>query len=259
MKKSSLLVAACLIALLPATAHTAPRAASTPHALLAIDGNKILAEIDRRAAAFEDQTYSATMQIYDGSRLKKELAFEAKMKGLSKQLLEFTAPGDVAGMKVLMENAQSVHIYMPEFKKVRQVALHAMNQGFLGSEFTFEDMTQVQLSPFFDATFVGKSGSETTLELVPKKGTDRSWTKLEVVIDGTKGGVTTIRYYDKSNKPVREQLRTDWVKIQGISVPTTVTVKNLKTGNASVIKMSNLQVNRGVSEGLFSRRNLLRG
>lgn len=257
MKIRSVLVALSLCSLV-----AMPAAASLPvptTAMAAVDANKILAEIDRRAAVFDDQQYDATMSIFKGGELKKTLEFKMVMKGLDKQFITFTAPGDVAGMKVLMEGADSLHVYTPEFKKVRKVAAHMQGQGFMGSAFTYEDQTRIKLAPYFDAELAGKEGSETTLKLTPKEGVVSSYSRLDVVIDGSKGGVTKVRYFDGSGNHVRTQLREDWVKIDGELMPTKISMSDLKAGDTTVIQLSNVQVNQGVEDDLFSRRMLLRG
>jgi outer membrane lipoprotein-sorting protein len=258
MKFSTLLAAFCLTAF-AGTAGAAPLATAGPAAMMSVDGNKVLSQVDKLAAAFDDQSYVASMEIVKGGKLRKTLEFKAVMKGLDQQLIEFVAPGDVAGMKVLMEDESTLYVYMPEFKKVRRVAAHVQSQGFLGSDFSYEDMTQVKLSPFFDAELGGKKGNETTLVLTPKEGVETTYPKLEVVIDATKGGVTKVRYFDKSDTQVREQQRTDWKKVGKHSLPTKITMKNLKTGDSTTITMSNIVINQGVSPGTFSRRELLRG
>lgn len=258
MKIRSVLVALslCALAASPAAASV-PVPAGTMMAM--VDANKILAEIDRRASVFTDQQYSASMAIYKGAELKKTLEFTMTMKGLDKQFIVFNAPGDVAGMKVLMEGADTLYVYTPEFKKVRRVAAHMQGQGFMGSKFTYEDQTRVKLAPYFDAALAGKEGSETTLTLTPKEGVTSSFSRIDAVIDGTKGGVTKLRYYDGSGNHVRTQTREDWVKIEGELMPTKVTMTDLKDGGSTVITLSNVQVNQGVEDDLFSRRMLLRG
>jgi outer membrane lipoprotein-sorting protein len=227
--------------------------------MAAVDANKILAEVDRRAAVFDDQQYSASMTIFKGGQLKKTLEFNMVMKGLDKQFITFTAPGDVAGMKVLLQDAETLYVYTPEFKKVRRVAAHMQNQGFMGSTFTYEDMVQVQLVPFYDAALGGKEGSETTLTLTPKQGKTTTYSRVDVVIDGTKGGVTKLRYYDGAGNHVRTQLREGWTKIDGELMPTKISMTDLKAGDTTVIELSSVQVNQGVDDDIFSRRMLLRG
>ena len=257
MKIRSVLVALSLCSLL-----AMPAAASLPvptTAMAAADANKVLAEIDRRAAVFEDQQYDATMSIFKGGELKKTLEFTMVMKGLDKQFITFTAPGDVAGMKVLMEGADSLHVYTPEFKKVRKVAAHMQGQGFMGSAFTYEDQTRIQLAPYFDATLVGKEGNETKLILTPKKGSAISFSKLEIFIDATVNGVTRIKYFDTAGTHVRTQTREEWKPFEDTKIPTQVRMKNLKTGDETVINLSELDVKTPVADDLFSRRTLMRG
>ncbi len=255
IKKTTLLFAMALGTAFVGPAQAAPQ---VPAAAMAVDAAAILAEVDRRAATFDDQSYTATMQIIKAGQLKKTLTFNAVMKGLDRQLLEFVAPGDVAGMKVLLEGTDNLYIYLPEFKKVRRVAAHVQNQGFLGSTFTLSDMAEAKLSPLYDAEMGSTDGSLTTLILTPKAGIETSAAKIELVIDGTKGGVTKLRYFDSSGTETRQQLRDEWIKIDDKFVPTQVSMLDLKTGDVSVIKLSNLLVNQGVEDDLFSRRTLLR-
>lgn len=257
MKLSHLLIALCSVSAVVTPTASAAVPSGTPMAL--VDANKILAEIDRRASVFDDQQYTATMTIIKGGDVQKTLEFEMVMKGLTKQFLTFTAPGDVAGMKVMMQDAQTLYVYMPEFKKVRRVASHVQNQGFLGSAFTYEDMTQTGLAALFSATLASQEGNETTLSLTPKEGVSSTYPRIDIVIDKTKGGVTTLRYYDGAGNHVRTQLREEWVKHEGQLMPTKITMSDLKSGDSTVIQLSNVKVNQGVEDDLFSRRMLLRG
>lgn len=256
MKLTRLLFALCLSA-----SVVSPAAAAMPSGMPAamVDGDKILTEIDRRASVFDDQSYTASMKIIKGGKTQKTLEFEMSMKGLTKQYLSFTAPGDVAGMKVLMQDAQTLYVYMPEFKKVRRVAAHVQNQGFLGSTFTYEDMTQTALAPLFHAELKGQKGDITTLTLTPKEGVKSTYPKIEVDIDKSKGGVTELRYYDGSGNHVRTQSREGWTKLQGQLMPTKISMTNLEDGDVTVIEMTDVKVNQGIGDDLFSRRTLLRG
>lgn len=254
MKRAPLLVAALLAS--PAVSSAAP---PSPPAAMMGDANAVLVAADERASAFKDQSYSAAMQIHKGGKLRKTLEFDMVMRGLEQQLIVFKAPGDVAGMKILMQDKDTLYVYSPEFKKVRRIAAHMQNQGFLGSEFTYEDMVQTKLSGTFDAKLGGRSGKLTTLVLTPKAGAKSTYPKVEAVIDAAKGGITTLRYFDGAGKLVREQLREGWKKAKGQLVPMRITMKNHKTGNHTVIQLSNLRVNQGVPDSKFSRRTLMRG
>jgi outer membrane lipoprotein-sorting protein len=250
--KLSTVLTAFLVCTPVALAIVAP-----PSVAQAADGAAVLKKLDRDAQAFADVSYISTMEIWKNGSKKKTLQFDMTMKGLDKQYINFTAPGDVAGMKILMVGDE-LWIYSPEFAKVRKVAAHTQNQGFLGSEFTPEDMVMTGLAKHFDADITGQKGNETYLTLTPRGGFKSSWSKLELTIDKTKGGVTKIKYFDGSGTAVREQLRQGWSKISGKPFPTQIKMKNLKTGAETVIKLSDIKVDQGVEDSLFSRRTLLR-
>ena len=225
----------------------------------AVSGSEILAKLDTIAARFPHQTYKATMDIFKSGKLRTTMVFSMSMKNLEKQFIHFTAPGDVAGMKIMMEDRDTIYMYSPEFQKVRRVAAHLQNQGFLGSEFTPEDMVMAKLSPSFDATVVGKQGTETQLDLKPKAGAAISFSKLEVFIDSTVNGVTRINYYDGAGNHVRTQTREDWKPFEDTKIPTRIRMKNLKTGDETVINLSEIDVKTPIGDDLFSRRTLMRG
>ena len=225
----------------------------------AVTGADVLTKLDSLAIRFPDQTYKATMEIYKGGNLRTTMVFSMQMKNLEKQFIHFTAPGDVAGMKILMEDRDTIYMYSPEFQKVRRVAAHMQNQGFLGSEFTPEDMVLAKLSTSFDAELIGKTGDETKLVLKPKQGVSSSFSKLEIFIDSKVGGITRIAYFDGSGNHVRTQTREDWTAFEGGQIPTKIKMKNEKTGDVTVIHLSELDVKTPVPDDLFSRRTLMRG
>lgn len=259
MKRSLLVLTLAAVVLTPLRSAAAKPV--LPHAMLVDDAAapdelaaKILTAVDARNTAFEDQSYTATMEVFKGEKLSKTVTFAAQMKGLN-QLLTFKTA--LKGMKVLMLPKGDLYVYLPEFKKARRVAAHMKKQGFLGSEFTYQDMTDVRLSRSYTAKLAGREGKITTLSLAPKEGLDIH--PMQIDIDASKGGVTTLRYYNSEGELVRKQTRTDWKEIEGELMPTKVSMHNLKTGDTTVITLSSVVVNSGLDASIFSRRNLLRG
>jgi len=226
---------------------------------LAAKGAAILKASDDRAVKYPDQTYTASMEIYKSGKLRTTMVFSMVTKNLEKQLIRFLQPGDVAGMKILMEKADEIYVYSPEFQKVRRIAAHMKNQGFNGSEFAPEDMVMAKLTPLFDAVLVGKTGNETQLNLTRKAGADVSFPKLEVFIDSSVGGISRIHYFDEAGNHIRTQSREEWKAFEDGKIPTRIRMKNLKTTDETIINLSEIDVKTPVDEGIFSRRTLMRG
>lgn len=250
--KRTLLASVLLLPIVSATALCV-----APATAQAADGDAVLKKLDAMAESFEDQKYRANMHLYRNGKKTKTLVFEMKMKGLERQYIEFVN-GDVKGMKVLMTDAETIYMYSPEFKKVRKVAAHNQRQGMMGSDFEAADMAEAKLSNAFTAEIKGQSGNETTLTLTPKSS-DSPWSTVEIVIDKTKGGVTKLRYFDGSGKLIRVQSRDSWKKVDGVRMPTKITMENKKNGNKTVIELQDIEVNTGIDDSVFSRKQLLRG
>ncbi len=259
MKPFSILLASVLSASTLVVAALPQDAAAADTGDAFTKGAAILKIADERAAKYPDQTYVASMEIFKSGKLRQTMVFSMSMKGLEKQFISFTAPGDVAGMKILMEDRDTIYVYSPEFKKVRRVAAHMQNQGFLGSEFTPEDMVMAKLSTGFDAELIGKTGDETMLVLKPKTGFSSSFSKLEIFIDSKVGGISRIHYFDGAGAHVRTQFREGWTPFDGAQIPTKIRMANLKTGDETVINLSEIDVKTPVPDELFSRQQLMRG
>jgi outer membrane lipoprotein-sorting protein len=256
MKPVSLLLASVLA--ISGASFVAPQPVAAAEDLAA-KGAAILKAADDRAVKFPDQTYTASMEIYKSGKLRTTMVFSMVTKGLVKQLIRFLQPGDVAGMKILMEGPDELYVYSPEFQKVRRIAAHMKNQGFNGSEFTPEDMVMARLSPMFDAVLVGKTGNETQLNLKPKVADSTSFSKLEIFIDSTVGGITRIHYFDGAGNHIRTQTREEWKAFEDGMIPTRIRMKNLKTTDETVINLSEIDVKTAIDDETFSRRTLMRG
>ncbi len=71
--------------------------------------------------------------------------------------------------------------------------------------------------------------------------------------------MTRIHYFDSTGTHVRTQTREEWRHFEDIKIPTQVRMKNLKTGDETMIKLSKIDVNTPIEDDLFSRRTLMRG
>ena len=58
-----------------------------------------------------------------------------------KQLMEYTYPARVKGVKILMlKEGDDIWSYSPRSRRIRHLASHAKKQKVMGSDFTYEDM-----------------------------------------------------------------------------------------------------------------------
>lgn len=219
---------------------------------------QLLKEADQRMHPFEDQSYSCEVKLYEGDNLIKTYKFEVILKGKYKQLIHFTAPGEIRGMKVLTLDPETMYVYMPQFKRVRRIATHVRNTSFLGTDLSYADMAEQTFSDRWDGKILESTKSYWKLELTPKKETDTEYSKIVVYIDRKYKAPTKFEYY-KGETKVKTQLRENWNKVKDQFLPTKLTMITHKKNTRTEIYLKDLKVNTGVSDSIFSTRTLLKG
>jgi outer membrane lipoprotein-sorting protein len=172
------------------------------------DGERIFAEVSRRDRGYGDQQASVSMQLKRKSgsaatRLMDIAILEVPNEGI-RTVVTFNSPLDVKGTKVLTYSRESSDdeqwIYLPAFKRVKQISDANKATSFMGSEFTYEDINSlnVQLQEF-SYHFVKSEALDGTpcavVERVPRYS--RSGYKRQLAwIDQTRFIVLKVEYYD---------------------------------------------------------------
>src|SRR3954470_16240377 len=141
---------ALLLLVVAAPAGAAEPTAAEPTAA------ELLAELDHAMNAFRDGVFELKLRLKQPDGKTREYAFTTYQKVPNKRLVRFSAPGDVKGMGLLVENLETMYVFLPGFQRVRRMGTHVKNQSFMGSDFSFEDMSQTSFSPTFDPKVVAE-------------------------------------------------------------------------------------------------------
>jgi hypothetical protein len=91
---------------------------------------------------------SARVTVTEKSGRTRALAFDAKSRRqaapLSKSVITFRAPADVAGMKFLQiqhkDSDDERFLYTPELKRSRRIAGSTRGESFMGTDFSYADL-----------------------------------------------------------------------------------------------------------------------
>lgn len=174
-------------------------------------GRQIFAEVSRRNAGYGDQRAGVSMQLKRKSgaattRTMEIATLEVANDG-TRSIVLFDSPLDVKGTKVLTyshdEQDDEQWIYLPAFKRVKQIADASKTTAFMGSEFTYEDLNSlnIQLDKFSYRYVKTEDINETpcfVVERVPLY--PRSGYRRQVVwIDAVKYVVLKVEYYDRKD------------------------------------------------------------
>jgi outer membrane lipoprotein-sorting protein len=223
-------------------------------------GDALLAKVDTAMTGFADQTFDAVMHVVESDGTTRERRFRTYQKG-GRRLVRFTAPADVKGMAVLVENTDTMYVYLPAYKRVRRIAGHTRNQGFLGSDFSYEDLGDVRYGARYAARLLQETPTQWLLELLPRQPADSEYSKLMMTVDRKTSQMIKLEHIDKSGRLAKTQTQSDfvWVEKDRDWTPRKVAMTDHRRSNhRTEIDVMLVGTNLGLADELFTVRSLER-
>ena len=228
-------------------------------AAAADEGPAHLAAVDKRANAPADTWFKFAATTQESGKAPRIMSFEVQNKG-TKRLVKFDAPSDMKGTRVLVLSRQQMWVYLPAYKKVRRVASHVKQQGFMGTMYSDEDMSTTHYSEAYVASTIAEDDKSITLALKPKAGAQAGYAALEMVLRRDIMLPSEIRFFNESGQHIKTETRPEYDCADDVCTPQIMKMTDHTRGGAhTTLEAQERRVNQGVSDSLFSVRNLERG
>jgi len=223
-------------------------------------GEDLLAKVEYSMSHFTDQVTTFTvMNLKPGQSTPQSMEFVARVKG-KKSFTEFLAPGDLKGTRVLALSPTEIYVYLPEFQKIRRVASSTTEQGFMGTVLTQQDMAPPQYGAMFSVAGYEDLGSTAVLTLQAKPGIEIAYKTLKMTVRKDIAVPTKIQYLSTTGAVVREETRDGYQCQNGYCMfGTMMMVDHARSGAWTQLRPTNLQVNTGLSDEIFTQRTLQYG
>jgi len=224
-------------------------------------GSDVLAKVDNAMNNFTDGEFESKLLIRDPSGQAREIGFTTFQKVPDKRLVRFSSPGDLKGMGVLVENKDVMYVYLPGFQKVRRVGTHVKNQTFMGSDFSYEDMSLSRYSPTYDAKLVKEDANQWELELTVKAGQEIEYPKVHMIVEKRSNQPLKIDFMDAGGKLLKTSDYVDYhIDDANHYGPTKVVVTDhRRNDHKSEIVFTRVKLNQGLKDDFFTQRTLIRG
>lgn len=230
-------------------------------AAFAEEAADVLAKVDTVLNKFNDQQIRFRADnLTAGSKTPGVIEFQTRVKG-GKTFTEFLAPGDLKGTRVLTMTPTQIYIWLPDFGKIRRVASHSLNQGFMGTTLTQQDMATFAYSALYVPSLTTSDDSTWTLELTTKEAKDTAYDKLVMVVDKAKGVPLRIDYYnDAGTDVVRREERSGYqCNAVGYCLFGQMKMTDLTSGAWTTLTPVEAKIDAGVPDDVFSTRTLQLG
>ncbi|PAU94281.1 hypothetical protein CK503_08705 [Aliifodinibius salipaludis] len=218
----------------------------------------VLAKVDSVQNAFEDMTANETMTLIGRGGNQKERKVRINQKGSELRMVRFLEPADVRGVGFLRLASDRLYLYLPAFRKVRRIASSATNENFMGTDFTYEDMSRSSYSEDYIAQDLSMENGQYRLLLEPQPHADVNYHHLIIFADTSNYVLRKVEFYDGEEEKIKELTIDNVEKIDGYWMGKVMRMKSLDKNHETVMELSDIRFDQGLSDREFSERSLKR-
>lgn len=222
------------------------------------DATTILKKMDEAMYASKDQTVKLKMTLFDKAGKETVREAETLQKGNDKRLFRFISPAAQANIAFLSLPNEVMYLYLPAYEKERRIASHVKNQGFAGTDFSYDDMESKLYSERYDAVSVKTEGDKYVLEVKPKATVKTEYSKMILTLGKNNNYPITVKYFDKTGKQVKELNNSKIEKKGNYWTATDFEMKDLRKGTKTRMQFTSIEFDKNISEDEFSVRKLIR-
>jgi outer membrane lipoprotein-sorting protein len=227
-----------------------------------LTGADIVSKVENLSEA-ADRTSDMKMVLIDsrGKESRREIKFWTKGKRM--RLIKFLSPADVKGVGFLVLDSdlpsEKMYLYLPAFSKVRRIAGSQKSGSFMGTDFSYNDIGSSLYAQDYEAARLADEGGNYVLDLKKKAGSQKDYAKLKMWADQN-FVIAKVEFYEKETNSAPQKILTA-EKVEKVGqywIPKKLTMQDLRKEHKTVLEMDNVQFDAGLSDSLFTERNLQR-
>lgn len=219
------------------------------------DVTEILKKADEVSNSPKDQKMTMKLILIDKAGSESERKIVMLQKGSDKRVGKFLYPQDQKGIGFLSLPGNVLHIYLPAYKKIKNIASHAKNGSFANTDFTYEDMEMTEFSKGYEGNILSENDSVYVIELKPSDKNETSYSKIIVTIPKETYFPVRMEFYEKE-KHVKTLERESVEKVKSYYVAKEMTMTTLKTGHKTKMILESVEFDTNLSDDFFTDRYL---
>lgn len=234
-------------------------------------GLAIAQEMDKRDIGWGSSSTVLNMILKNrhGQESTRELAIQAletNEAGLGdRSLTVFSSPKDIDGTAFLshtkINDLDDQWLYLPALKRVKRISSSNKSGPFMGSEFAFEDLSSQEVEKY-TYKFTKKEPLEGqdcfVSERIPVYK-NSGYTKHIVWVDTAEYRPIKIEFYDRKKALLKTLIFGDYKQYNDKYWRAhTLSMVNHQSGKSTQLKFSEIKLNAGLNEALFTSARLKR-
>lgn len=231
--------------------------------LMALTSLEIAQGSEDVMSGFKDSTSKMQMTLINAAGQEKSRTMKMKvLEGESedKSLMEFVTPADVKGTKFLsyehIDKDDDQWLYLPALKRVKRIASKNKSGAFMGSEFSYEDLSAFNTKKYSYAE--GQVEATDGLYVITSVPVSKysGYTKLVSFIDAKTFLVQKVEYYDRKSELLKIAIFQDYKNFKTVYRIGKITMKNIQNDKTTILVWSDESINQGLKSKDFHKRYL---
>lgn len=216
---------------------------------------EILKKVDDVSNSPKDQKMTMKLILVNKDNSESEREIVMMQKGADKRVGKFLSPKDQKGIGFLSLPGNVLHIYLPAYKKIKNIASHAKNGSFANTDFTYEDMEMTEFSKGYEGKILSEDDSAYVLELKPEKGNETSYSKIVITVPKETYFPVMLQFFEK-DKHVKTLERKSIEKVKNYYVAREMTMTTIKSGHRTKMLLESVEFDTNISDDFFTDRYL---
>ena len=234
-----------------------------------VQGDAVIAAVDKHEDGYKDLRSNVTMILENAQGRKRErhldvYTIEVTPLGDRRKFV-FNRPADISGTAILVHSnvvkTDYQWIYLPAFKRVKRIASSNKSTPFVGSEYSYEDLSSQEKEKYsnryVESTSVNGKACD-VIERIPKFP-HSAYGRLLAYIDKENHRYRKVEYFDKSGKHIKTQLLEEYQLFDDrYWLPTKTVMTNHVTDKTTSMLWSDIQLDTAQTDTQFTKTALER-
>jgi len=243
----------------------------TTSSLLAGDltGRQIIENVyNRKTPKSQEAILKMTLVNKQGKeRVRKIKQISKDFGDVEKSIMFFMTPADVRNTSFMnwsytkKGKSDDQWIYLPVIKKVKRISSDSKSDYFMGSDFTYDDLGDRKLDADTHKLLREEKFKGETCYVVESKAKDSDYMYSKTVTWVIKGKNIGLKkeFYDEDGEHLKTLFVEKYEKIGDYNIITESVMKNIQKKHKTVMSLSKIKVDKGVSDKKFTERMMKRG
>lgn len=235
--------------------------------LLAISGDQVLQRMEEAMRPGEDMMATERMTVIPSDGSEEVMEIGAYQKG-EKMLICIVSPEEFAGIGVLVlpqeeGPGEEIYLYLPAFRAVKKIEAEARSEGFVGSDFAYEDLT-MKYADKYEVKELQEEAEAYILKLAPKPDAAISYGEARMRVD-RESFIPSKAEFDKAGELFKVMQLSEVIEVpsskdeeKSYLTPTRIEMETVKKGSKTVVELLEVEYDTGLEDDFFTPVNLKR-